>query len=246
MILSFVIYIEIMVKSQSFVYNNNNYYFEYDELDVSEVECIHEIVDRNEYRLDLFTSLVGQHIVDIGANCGVATIILAKQNPQSTVYSFEPDPKLFNILSNNIKLNNLDNVKAFNQAVSDNETQKLTLLTHPDYSGGNTTYSDLNFFKTHFNNSHNVHEIEVECTSIDRLVNEYSMDSVSVLKIDCEGAEYDILYKSESFKKGSIKNLVGEFHNLRWNSHITSKAEDLIKYCEPLVSGFFKVSVLTY
>jgi hypothetical protein len=79
---------------------------------------------------------------------------------------------------NNVKLNNLANVKVFNQVMTDNQTEKLT---HPGFSGGNTTYSDVDFFKTHFHNPQNVREIEVQCTSIDRFVKEYKIEYIALL-----------------------------------------------------------------
>ena len=104
----------------------------------------------NCYILDNFVNNDNKCFIDIGANCGVATIILAKQNPLSTIYSFEPDKQLFKILQNNIKINNLTNVKAFNMAVTKDGVDSLTLCLHPAYSGGNTTYSNIDSFKSFY------------------------------------------------------------------------------------------------
>ncbi len=55
------------------------------------------------YVLHNFVDNINKCFIDIGANCGVATIILAKQKPLSIMYSFHPDKELFKILLNNIK-----------------------------------------------------------------------------------------------------------------------------------------------
>ena len=59
------------------------------------------------------------NVIDIGANIGLFTLILAKLVGKSGhVYSFEPDPQLFQILNENVKLNQLENVSTFQLAVS--------------------------------------------------------------------------------------------------------------------------------
>ena len=200
------------MKSLRFTYYNCDYNFEYNENDASGLGCIKEIVTNDDYVLHKFTNNEKKHFIDIGANCGIATIILAKQNPLSTVYSFEPDKLLFDILNNNITINNLTNVKTFNFAVSKDGVDSLELCLHPDYSGGNSTYSDVNNFKSHFN-TNNISSYTVKCISLDKIVDDNFIDEIELLKIDCEGAEYDILYNSSNIKKNIVKNMVGEFHN---------------------------------
>lgn len=154
--------------STTFTYSDIIYQFEYDPNDRSEVWCVDEIVHRDEYILSSFKGVEGGHIVDIGANCGVATIIMAKQNPGSTIYSFEPDRKLFAILSRNVELNGLTNVICFNKAVSKPGVPSLTLFIHPQYSGGNTSYSNEATFKQFWNNP-NIEHYSVDCISLDEL-----------------------------------------------------------------------------
>jgi FkbM family methyltransferase len=224
-----------------FTYNNLIYNFAYNPLDTSEICCVGEIVSNNDYILDKFTNNNNKHFIDIGANCGVATIILAKQNPLSTIYSYEPDKNLFNILLKNIELNNLKNVKPFNIAISKSGVDKLLLTLHPNYSGGNTTYSDIDTMKSFFNQE--IYSYYVDCLSLDEIIIQNNINEVELLKIDCEGAEYDILYSSVSLKNNIIKSMIGEFHNLKYNK-IENTGEQLILYCKDFISNIFKVSIL--
>ena len=243
---SLYIYNELFIyimNSLSFKFKEINYTFEYNAQDLSELWCIDEIVKNNEYLLDQFVNNDSKCFIDIGANCGVATIILAKQNPLSIIYSFEPDKQLFKILQNNIIKNNLTNVKTFNMAVSKDGVKELTLCLHPDYSGGNTTYSDVDAFKSFFNNR-NINSYTVECISLDKFIDANNITEIELLKIDCEGAEYDILYNSVFLKNKCIKNMVGEFHNLKYNTLVEHTGENLINYCKPFIQNVFKISVL--
>lgn len=192
--------------------------------------------------LKLFVNYKNNHFIDIGANCCVATIILAKQNPDSTVYSFEPDPNLFEILKTNITLNNLVNVKAFNYAVTKNNIDSLELFFHPKYSGGNTTYSDLNCFNNYYKQESNY--INVKAISLDEIIKINNIDTIKLLKIDCEGAEYDIILDSENFKNNKINNMVGEFHNLVYNSKVQTSAEDLLIYSKKYIDGICNIRIL--
>jgi FkbM family methyltransferase len=225
------------MNKNNFIYFGKDYLFEYNPNDVSGLGCVYEIVTINEYILHNFVNKVDKNFIDIGANCGVATIILAKQNPLSTIYSFEPDPNLFKILLNNIEINNLKNVKVFNKAVTKKNIKQIKLSFHPDYSGGNTTYLN-NLFSNGFNS------IMVDCISLDEIINENAIQEIELLKIDCEGAEYDIIYDSEYFVNKIVKNMVGEFHNLKYNL-VRDNAENLINYCKKFVNGIFKITTLT-
>lgn len=225
--------------TSTFQYNNNTYFYTLNS-DPSTNGCITEIVNNNEYVLDMFNNK-NTTFIDIGANCGIATIILAKQNPMSIIYSFEPDKTVFELLQQNIKLNNLTNVKTFNKAVSKEGVKYLDLCLHPNYSGGNTTYSNTHLLQTHFNG--NIHSYRVECISLDKIIEDNNITEIELLKIDCEGAEYDILYNSVYFKNNIVKNLVGEFHNLKYNI-VEDTAENLIIFCKSFVEGVLKITTL--
>lgn len=232
------------MDSTTFIYNNNEYIFKYNKQDVSELWCIDEIVRDNDYMLDKFVDNDNKSFIDIGANCGVATIILAKQNPKSKIYAFEPDPNVFKVLEENVNINNLSNVILFNYAISNPETKNIDLCFHPSYSGGNTTYADKSNICLFFNNN-DIKTINVKCISLDELIDTYNIDNIELLKIDCEGAEYDIIYTSNSIKQNKIKNIVGEFHNLAYNNKVTNTADELIKYTKPYIPGLFNIRILT-
>ncbi len=223
-------------------YNNLEYSF-VDSHDLSLNGSINEIIKTNEYMLQYFTDCESSFI-DIGANHGVATLILAKQNPRSKVYAFEPDPEIFEKLVANVAANNLTNVVAKCMAVSDDSTKVLDLIKHPQFSGGNTTCSEPAVFQ-YFFRTEKATVIKVPCVSLDDIINQHNITNIKLLKIDCEGAEYDILYNSEKLKTGIVSNLVGEFHNLSYNNKAANNSSVLEAYVKKYVPGIIKVSTLT-
>lgn len=230
------------MNQKNFSFNNNQYIFNYYAEDTSGLGCFTEIVQRNDYKLDLFQNIENGFIFDIGANCGINTMILAKQNPNSIVFAFEPYKKVFDLLEKNVNDNNLQNVKIFNLAISKEDIKELHLSIYDGMSGANSTYAKA----TEFAKTYKIEEkiVKIPCRSLDSFVDEYKIDKINLLKIDCEGAEYDILYNSKALQQNKIKNLVGEFHNLKYN-HCENNPSDLIKYCEKHVDGIINITTLS-
>ncbi|NEO36987.1 MAG: FkbM family methyltransferase [Moorea sp. SIOASIH] len=145
---------------------------------------------RGTYELPLQNALASclnrDHIFyDIGANIGFFTIIAAKLVGSSgQVYAFEPVPNNADIILRNVELNSFSNVTVFPQAVSDSTGTGELLLAH--HSGGATlatagTPPDLRG------------EMTVDLVSIDDLVSQKTLKPPTVVKIDVEGAEINVL-----------------------------------------------------
>jgi FkbM family methyltransferase len=225
---------------KKFTYNKKEYDVYINTNDPSGEGCITEIVKNNEYKLEKYEDLTAD-ILDIGANCGIATIILARQNPNSTIYSFEPHKPTYNLLVENVKLNKLSNVKTFNLAVSDVSDKTIQLYVSPLWSGANTTCSDPKSF-AEYNKKESVLQ-EVQCISLDKIISDNNIVNIKVLKIDCEGAEFEIIYGSEKFKEGIVENIIGEFHDLIYNTNSANDSNKLIEYCKQYTK-YISVSIL--
>lgn len=227
-----------MIKKIRF--NHRNYLFKLDDSDPSVEGCIKEIIYNNEYKLEKFID-IHNSILDIGANCGICSIILARQNPKAIIYSFEPFPKSYNLLLENIKLNNISNIISFNFAVSGVSNEILKLYLHPSCSGANITGKNIEL-KEYFNKE--IEAIDVKTISFDDIITNNNITNIELLKIDCEGAEYDILYNSIKFKQNYVKNLIGEFHNLEYNNTSNYEPYNLFDYCKKNINGYISITLL--
>lgn len=221
-------------------YAGHNFIFEFDENDATGNGSIDEIVIRNEYQLDRFINMENKVFIDIGSAIGVAAIIMAKLNPNSRVLAFEPYPKSFDNIVHNAEINKITNLSVYNIAVSNNDTKKLTLHICPHMSGANSTHAISNRFNERYKSKQ---KVDVNCISFDQIVEKHQIESIELLKIDCEGAEFEIIYDSETFKQGIVKNITGEFHDLSYNNTINN-SDELIEYCKKYIEGDINMTIL--
>lgn len=160
------------------------------------------------------------HIIDCGSNIGLSILYFSKVYPLAHVMAFEPNPYSFELLEANVKINKINNIELYNVALG-SEDGKALLTTNSN------SPTSLNF--TILNQSNVVQSKEVE---INRLSN-YISFTVSLLKIDVEGSEYQILKELiESKIINLFENCIIEFHSGRAGIN----AEDFVDFLRK--SGF--------
>lgn len=128
---------------------------------------------------------LGMTCVDIGANIGYMTLLMAnKLRGTGHVYSFEPDPYTYEQLKHNVEINNLRNVELSKCAVSDRMGQQ-TFYINPDARYLNSLYDTASS------------KIDVTTVTLD----DYFKDRVDVIKIDTQGADELVLKGAEKTVK---------------------------------------------
>ena len=167
----------MILKYTTFEYNSNAYQFCYSDIDYLGPWCILEIITNNEYHLEKYLNL-SSTILDIGANVGLATIILARQNPDAKVLAFEPDKDLCHIIKENIKINNLTNVIVVNKAVCDKTNDQRTLTKCDCISGASTIYANNSFGNFYHSRGATTSSVTVDTISLDDIIKEYAISSV--------------------------------------------------------------------
>ena len=135
-----------------------------------EMECVQQIGDATV-------------IIDAGANIGFTSLYLARAFPKATIIAIEPDAKNFELLLLNTR-SVRDRVTCVNAAVW---SECCSLIPNP------VTYRDgLNWSRQFIVPTENSQCIRVEAISIDEVMRRYSLNSIDLLKIDIEGAEFAV------------------------------------------------------
>ena len=143
-------------------------------------------------------------VIDIGANIGAWVLRLAEQHPQVTGICYEPDPAAAPYLTRNLEVNGLAaRVAVRSEAVSD---QTGTALLHQAEPGDGTSSLRSVSHVSHFER-----ETRVRTVSFSDAI-EHVTGDVSLLKIDCEGAEYDIVKRSPPDAWQRVRRIVVEYH----------------------------------
>ncbi len=145
--------------------------------------------------IDKQFALGTRSFIDVGAHHGFFTILAASKGMQVT--AFEPDPINFRVLKRNIKLNRLDNVKAFNFGIGDKEEE----LTFFGFSTGVS-------IEPSWGGNVSKRKFVVQVKKLDDILNsEGNFDRSTVMKIDVEGFEENVVSGAEEFIRNS-RNLL--------------------------------------
>jgi FkbM family methyltransferase len=200
----------------SFYINGRKRNFKF--IDVKQGEFIYEF---NEiclddcYQLKLLKKRLGNItvIVDIGANQGLFAIAARKHFSTAAIYCYEPNMQLEPILGNNV--NELD-ASIYTEAVTKDDCKVIL------------NYGETDLHTT----SHHSEKGDIIGVSFKKVL-ERAGGAIDILKMDCEGGEWEIFEDRDSFQ--NVSSITMEYH--LWAKEGSSSASLL----EILDSLHFKV-----
>jgi FkbM family methyltransferase len=138
--------------------------------------------------IEYFRPKEGDIVIDIGAHIGLYTIIASKRvGANGKVVAIEANRSNFEMLNRNIKVNQLTNIISLNNAVYSKET-KLKLYL-PGEELGHTTYNTVMSDRAKNEDKF----VEVSANTLDYLLQLKEITDVNWVKIDVEGAEFEVL-----------------------------------------------------
>lgn len=168
----------------------------------------------------------GDTVLDIGANVGLFSIWVSLNAPSARVFAFEAASDNFLALAENVRSNRLIGISPHHYAVSDGSSDRVTL-----YRG---VHGGIHSIRPEYRNwpssARGTRKTEtVRTITLARILRRFKIQSVDLLKLDCEGAEYEILFSAPRPALSRIRKIVGEYHDLTAERHGGVLKEFLIR-----------------
>jgi FkbM family methyltransferase len=169
---------------------------------------------REEYgRLERFRT-----ILDVGANLGCFALYAAQRCPDAKIYCYEPERRNFESLVRNLKINELaGQVSAFQCAVASSGRRRELAVTEESLRNSFHIFPPEATRET------------VDCMTLPNILETQKLGTVDLLKMNCEGAEYEILEGCSDADLRRITNIRLEYHNM---PSLKRTGEDLAKFLQ--------------
>ncbi|OFX79940.1 MAG: hypothetical protein A2X12_04075 [Bacteroidetes bacterium GWE2_29_8] len=185
---------------------------------LSDFYIVQEIFFHNVYRFYTNNSIV---LWNIGTNIALADLYFATQNDIIKIYGYEPFKNNYEEALHNISLNPplKDKIEIFQSGIS-NKDESVELEYSPEYKGNSGKIG----LKEGMKSLANIETIQLkDASSVFNDILSKHHDAEIIVKIDCEGAEYDII---ERLAESNLLQHVNAFL-IEWHQKGT---EQLIQY----------------
>ena len=186
-------------------------------------ELIQEIIDYDAYQIKKLNFDGDTNwIVDIGANIG-ATSLVFSQLQGAQVISFEPLPLYVDALNANLLLNKINNVRVMPYAVSNNDG--VVQFNPGKDSDGNAIDVGGRVSEKITNISQNL--ISVDSLCLKSALAQVPNKRIKLIKIDCEGGEYDLVNQITPDIVSRVENISFEIHDINSINNVKTISRQL-------------------
>jgi FkbM family methyltransferase len=153
--------------------------------------------------------------IDVGAHWGYYSVLFAlESSPDAQVYSIEPNPKTFRVLQNNVTLNDLGSKITLISAALGRTQGSGHLQPGKKENSGNSKLSEIGI------------KVDIDCLDNSKL---FPRKKVSIVKVDVEGSEYDVLEGGSCFIQEMSEGSLLILEVSRGHLSITQKGENARK-----------------
>jgi FkbM family methyltransferase len=180
----------------------------------SDQGAIYEILLRPPQKTEYFVDsrVRPQVILDIGANIGITTIWLKEQFANATIYAFEPMPENFRLLQKNTA--KLANVHVFPFGLGSADMRADVYANEDRKNHGAFSIYARETDSENLGNTDKLAD-QIEIRNAGETLKRLDISQIDILKIDTEGAEFDIV---SCLPENILKNcqwIMGELHGIR-------------------------------
>ncbi len=139
-------------------------------------------------------------IIDIGANTGLFAIRMMQIYPHAKLFAYEPMPGNYRQLQGNLRVSKIADCMAFQEGVG-GRARAEKLFIHSRNVGGHSIYADI---------ASSDKSIEIQLVDIRTALDRLQGRVCNLLKLDCEGAEYEIMKSLDKEAARRIERIIFE------------------------------------
>lgn len=150
-------------------------------------------------------------VIDVGANIGFFTLFAAQMFPKARVVAVEPIGENHRRLAGLLAENKLERTKAIHAALAGHGDGITLRFDSTEAFTTAATVFEQSSFRADWAPAV-VREERVESLTLERLLDGEEMPRCDLLKMDCEGSEYEILYRAESGVLARVRRVAIETH----------------------------------
>jgi len=181
----------------------------------SDFNTLLSCITHDEYNIKSFDIKDGDVIIDIGSHIGAFALALYALGKKLGVYCYEPIPENYNVLFKNLEDNDLQGFGYCWQKAVVGMARDTLRIYYGDDSFDGLAHK---FIGTHVENppeSFKRSFVDAPTITLDQIFNENKIARCKILKLDCEGGEYEILKFATPETLQKIDYIIGEHHGTR-------------------------------
>jgi FkbM family methyltransferase len=154
----------------------------------------------------------GSTFIDVGAYKGLYTFYaykLLRKKRDFKIIAVEPFPNNYRILGNKINSQKIYLVK---EAIWTKDDEVVKFYVENISSDGSSLFGRVSLTKRHFiEGSHDSETLLVRTVRLDTLIKRFRLECVDLIKMDIEGAEYEVL-TDPTLDLSNVYNIIVEVH----------------------------------
>ena len=169
-----------------------------------------EVIEANQYHLSA-KKVKDRIVIDIGANIGAFSLYAAALGAKQVI-SVEPISDSYNTFLKNIHRLGLKNITTYKKIVAEKGNEFLPVSLNSN-AGANSMYNVSDNYEV------------VETITFSEIMNQIAGHDI-LLKLDCEGGEYDVIVNATSKDMVRINEIMMEIHT---DLHPKYKGKEIIE-----------------
>jgi len=178
--------------------------------DEADISVMREIFKLHEYRLvDETIISATDPIVDVGAHAGFFSLYVRVLNNDVSIFAIEPEPENLKSLDRHLKENKIKKVKVLAGALASESGQRFLEISEDSHNHQLLSRRE----------GKNEDNIKVEVFSLADFCKKEKIKRISLLKMDIEGGEFEVLKNLSAKNFFLFKNLILEYHNDEFSDH---------------------------